>query len=128
MAKDKKVLLVLLAAVVALGVAVFMALPRRVPVENANSTLSALPDGAYTGSCENGLVLATVRVTVEQGAIAGIEILEHRNGMGQAGEAVLERVVLAQSLDVDAVAGATASSNTLLKAVENALNSEGETT
>lgn len=126
MKKGKKIGLVLLAVVVVLGAVVFFALPRRVPVENPNLDLAALPDGVYTGSCENGLVVATVRVTVANGAIAGMEILEHRNGMGKAGEAVLDQVAQIQSLDVDAVAGATVSSNTLLKAVENALQTEPE--
>ena len=67
------------------------------------------------------LVAAQVRVTVADGAIRRIEILHHENGRGKPAEAVLDRVIAAQSLRVDAVSGATSSSKVLLKAVENAL-------
>lgn len=121
MKKGKRVLLVLLAVLLVLGVAVFLALPRPVTVEEPNPDLSALADGQYTSSCENGFVAATVRVTVAGGAIEKVEILEHRNGLGAPAEGVADAVTAGQSLDVDAVAGATFSSKTILKAVENAL-------
>ena len=83
--------------------------------------LSKVPDGVYVGSQDAVLVAAEVRVTVADGAIRRIEILRHENGRGKPAEAVLDRVIAAQSLRVDAVSGATSSSKVLLKAVENAL-------
>lgn len=83
--------------------------------------LATVPDGAYVGSQDAVLVAAEVRVTVADGAIRRIEILRHENGRGKPAEAVLDRVIAAQSLRVDAVSGATSSSKVLLKAVENAL-------
>ena len=83
--------------------------------------LSKVPDGVYVGSQDAVLVAAEVRVTVEGGAIRRIEILRHENGRGKPAEGVLDRVMAAQSLRVDAVSGATSSSKVLLKALENAL-------
>ncbi len=49
------------------------------------------------------------------------EGLKHQNGQGSAGEAVVNKAALSDSLKVDTVAGATYSSKVLLKAMENAL-------
>ena len=87
--------------------------------------LSKVPDGVYVGSQDAVLVAAEVRVTVADGTIRRIEILRHENGRGKPAEGVLDRVVAAQSLRVDAVSGATSSSKVLLKAVENALRGAG---
>ena len=66
-------------------------------------------------------IRAKVAVTVQDGAITGIELLEHKNGRGEAAETVLEEIVSQQRIAVDAVSGATNSSIVLEKAVENAL-------
>lgn len=85
--------------------------------------LSDIPDGVYTGECDVHFIAARVEVTVQNGEIAGIRILEHKNERGQAAEAVIERIVSEQRICVDAVSGATNSSTVLKKAVENALKS-----
>lgn len=119
--KHKLVLLMVLATVAVLGVAVFLALPKPVAVSQPYPTLATVPDGSYTGSCDNGLVAATVQVTVAGHAITEIQILEHRTGTGKPAEVITGQVVAAQNLAVDKVAGATMSSATILKAIENAL-------
>lgn len=83
-----------------------------------------IPDGTYTGACDVGLVQAKVAVTVKQGRLEAIELLEHKNGKGAAAEVVPERVIAAQSLSVDTVSGATSSSKVILKAIENALTAQ----
>lgn len=115
------VLVVVLVAVLALGVVVFLNLPKPQQTCDGNLRLDTVADGVYTARVENGLVAVEVAVTVEGHAIKDIELLEHRNGMGQAAENILPEVVTQQSVEVDAVAGATLSSQTILKAVENAL-------
>lgn len=85
--------------------------------------LSDVPDGVYTGACDVNFIRAKVEVTVSNGEITDIRILEHKNERGQAAEAVVERIVSEQRIDVDAVSGATNSSTVLKKAVENALKS-----
>ena len=83
--------------------------------------LNAIPDGTYTGEYDVQFIRAKVAVTVQDGAITEIQLLEHKNGRGEAAETVLEEIVSQQRIAVDAVSGATNSSIVLEKAVENAL-------
>jgi len=81
-----------------------------------------VPDGVYEGSCDVGYIQARVQVTVQDGTMTSIDLLEHRNERGAAGEGVVERMLTAQTTDVDSVSGATNSSRVIRRAVENALN------
>ena len=83
--------------------------------------LAKIKDGTYTGSYRTFLVAAEVKVTVKDHRITGIELLKHENGRGAAAERIPSKVIEAQSLVVDTVAGATISSKVILKAIENAL-------
>lgn len=84
--------------------------------------LALIPDGRYAGSYDSSLVEATVAVEVAEGRMTRIDILKHDcSPIGKKAEKITDRVLSAQSLDVDAVSGATCSSLTLLKAMENAL-------
>ncbi|HHX95734.1 MAG TPA: FMN-binding protein [Clostridia bacterium] len=85
--------------------------------------LTNVKEGNYRGSHEGFPVSAEVRVTIKDHKITEIEIVRHDNGRGAAAEKITERVIEAQSLDVDAVSGATYSSKVILKAIENALTS-----
>lgn len=108
---------VLLAAVVAAN------LPKPLQASDSSFDLNALADGVYEGECDNGLVFVRVEVEVLNHAIANVRILEHRNGMGQAAESIVNSVTSRQSVEVDTVSGATFSSRTILNAIENALSS-----
>lgn len=88
--------------------------------------LSNVQDGEYIGECDNRAVKVTVAVRTENHRITDIQILRHNNGMGKKAEEITSRVIEAQSINIDAVSGATFSSNTILKAVENALEGAGE--
>ncbi len=66
-------------------------------------------------------IYAKVEVTVENGEIKSVNILEHRQERGKAAESVTDKIVDEQKIDVDAIAGATNSSTVIKKAVENAL-------
>ena len=95
--------------------------------EMAAVTLSGIsakgvPDGVYEGSCDVGYIEARVRVTVADGTMTSIDLLEHRNERGAAGEGVVNRMLDAQTTDVDSVSGATNSSRVIRRAVENAIN------
>lgn len=83
--------------------------------------LSLIEDGIYTGSYSEFPVLAEVEVTVKNHAITGIELVKHRHGRGVAAEVIPDRVVEAQTLQVDVVTGATYSSMVILLAIEDAL-------
>lgn len=83
--------------------------------------ISAVADGEYTGECNVGYIYAKVRITVRDGTITKIDLLEHRNERGKAGEGVIDEILCEQHTNVDAVSGATNSSKVIKKAVENAL-------
>ncbi len=83
--------------------------------------LSAVADGRWEGRAFILPVSVRVSVAVSGGKIQSIDLLKHFNGQGKPGEAVIGRVLAAQSVDVDAVAGATHSSLAILKAIADAL-------
>lgn len=89
-----------------------------------NLDISNIPDGVYVGEYDVDFVYAKVEVTVQNGAITNIDILEHKNGRGKSAEIVTGRIMEEQKIDVDAVSGATNSSTVIKKAVENALTGE----
>lgn len=86
--------------------------------------ITKIPDGTYVGECNVNFIYTKVEVTVQNGEIKNIDILEHKNERGEAAETVIDKIADEQKIDVDAVSGATNSSTVLKKAVENALASE----
>jgi uncharacterized protein with FMN-binding domain len=83
---------------------------------------TSIMDGVYEGTQDNAPVMAKVRVEVKDGRIDSIEVLKHTHGPNKGAEAIVGRVLAAQSLEVDAVSGATLSSKVVLKAIERALD------
>jgi uncharacterized protein with FMN-binding domain len=86
--------------------------------------LTVKPDGVYRGGYNlSGMpVKAVVDVTVQDKRLSFIKIIEHKcSPIGKKAEKIIDRIIERQSLDVDVVSGATASSKTILKAVEKAL-------
>lgn len=83
--------------------------------------LENVGDGVYTGEYSAPPVSVAVQVTVTNNKIVDIEILRHDNGLGSKAEKITDKIIGQQSLDVDAVSGATLSSVCILKAVENAV-------
>lgn len=86
--------------------------------------ISSVTDGVYIGEYDVNFVYAKVEVTVQNGIITNIDILEHKNGRGKPAEIVVDRIMEEQKIDVDTVSGATNSSIVIKKAVENALKRE----
>ena len=92
---------------------------------------AVLADGVYQGSAQGYKGTITVEVTVEQGAVTAVEVLEQSDTPNFYAYAatIPDTVVETQSLQVDAVTGATYSSAGLLNAIEDALSGavvEGE--
>ena len=83
--------------------------------------ISDISDGVYIGEYDVNFIYARVEVTVQNGEITNINILEHRHERGKAAEAITNRIVDEQKIDVDAISGATNSSTVIKKAVENTL-------
>ena len=90
--------------------------------------ISDIPDGVYVGEYDVDFIYAKVEVTVQNGEITNINILEHRHERGKTAEVITDSIVDEQKTDVDAISGATNSSTVIKKAVENALKSMKLTT
>lgn len=83
--------------------------------------LSGISDGTYTRDADNGLVKVSASVEVQNGRITDITLLKHDNLLGKPAEKIIDNIIAEQSLQVDAISSATYSSDTIRKAVENAL-------
>ena len=91
-----------------------------------NTTFSSVDvkqvkDGTYTGYYDMLLVNAYVKVTVSNGVITSLDLLEHRYNRIYNGSAVVNQILEKQSLVVNGVTGATYSSKSIIKATERAL-------
>ena len=81
---------------------------------------ASLADGTY----EDGNAMVRIAVTVKNGDITNIKILEHRGGGKKYHEMIeplAKEIIGKQSTRVDSVTGATVSSNALKEAVDEAL-------
>ena len=142
--------LVQLLPAVAAAAAVLFALPRTVPVltavperlavvmeqpveaacpEAEEEALPKLPyaDGVYVGSSRGYGGAVRVQVTMENGSITEVEILDASRETKQflrRAKRLLTTIVDAQSWEVDAVSEATYTSRGILSAVQNALTGE----
>ena len=88
---------------------------------------SKLTDGTYHGAYEGGMYKWRANecdVTVTDGKVTGIQLVGSKDpGSKNTQHQVLyDRVVQAQSLQVDTISGATLTSKAWLQAVENALH------
>jgi uncharacterized protein with FMN-binding domain len=128
MRKWIKVLLIISAVVIVLVAAgtIFMSSAEkklealaRTQVDDVD--LSAITDGTYEGRYSAFPIQVVVSVTVTDHRIAKIDLIKHFNGQGGAANVIPEKVVEAQSLQVDAISGATYSSKVILLAIRDAL-------
>lgn len=83
-------------------------------------SLSSLETGTRLATASSGEVAATVEVTVTGGSITTLRLVEGKNVDQGFADTIFTRVREKGSLDVDAVSGATASSNVLLQAIGKA--------
>ena len=123
MSKTKTpILLLLLALLLFMGCKELMEYKHRIAaIEIEDIDLHRVRDGEYTGECDAILVKAQVLVKVQQHRITEIQLVEHKHGRGAAAEVLPQRVVAQQSLKVDTITKATASSKVILEAIEQAL-------
>jgi uncharacterized protein with FMN-binding domain len=87
----------------------------------------AYTDGTYTGSGTGFRGETNVSVTVSEGSITDIEIVSYqddRQYFKRASSTIISEIISSQSTDVNAVSGATFSSNGIMEAVANALSVE----
>ncbi|MBQ9140585.1 MAG: FMN-binding protein [Lachnospiraceae bacterium] len=83
--------------------------------------ISMVADGTYEGHSEMGPVIVDVRVTVSNGELESVVLLNHQNGLGQSANSIVDAMVKSNTQDVDAISGATVSSEIIINAVNNAL-------
>lgn len=78
-------------------------------------------DGTYRGKSETELVKVDLEVVLSHGKIDDIKIIRHDCGRGQEAEAILDRIIEKNDIEVDAISGATLSSELIKDAVRKAL-------
>ena len=120
----RRLLIGALVAFVVLGALMFSLANRGVStlrgLEIDTAGFAEVPNGTYEGNYEYARWHYTVQIQIENGRAVNIEVI---SPSGDAlAEKVAEAVLLAQTLDIDRVSGATASTNAVLKALENALS------
>jgi uncharacterized protein with FMN-binding domain len=83
---------------------------------------SQLADGVYLGEYKAGRWTNQVQVTVEQQQVTDIQIVKDVSfARPDLTEQLIDDILAKQSLQVDAITGATVTINAYLKAIENAL-------
>ena len=91
---------------------------------SSSSGTIALADGTYTGSGTGFRGETTVSVVVKDGTITSIKVTDYSDDeqfFSRAETTVINEIIAGQTPDVDAVSGATYSSNGIMEAVANAL-------
>lgn len=83
--------------------------------------LSQIEDGTYYGEEKTTLVKAAVEVSIKDHEIQNITIKKHDNGLGQKAEKIVATMIKKNTYEVDAISGATISSQVIKGAVNDAL-------
>jgi uncharacterized protein with FMN-binding domain len=83
--------------------------------------IKGIPNGVYKGECNVNYIYAKVSVSVKDGVITDLKLMEHKNERGATAEKIVDDILDKQTVNVDAISGATNSSKVIKKAVENAL-------
>ena len=98
------------------------------PAQPEETNVQAMTAGEYEVSVKGYQDGMKVKVTLDANSIKAIEVLEHNDTAGVS-DAALEKmpglIIEEQSLTVDAVAGATMTSNGILEAVRTAIEEAG---
>jgi uncharacterized protein with FMN-binding domain len=89
--------------------------------------LSTANDGIFSATHKVLPIDVEVQVTVKNHRITDIFLVKHFNGQGSAAEVLPSQILKEQSLQVDAIAGATYSSKVIVKAIQTALLNAGAT-
>jgi len=90
-------------------------------LQNETINIKDIPNGTYNGHSELGPVIVDVQVTIKNGNIEKVEILNHQCGFGQKANQITDRIKNQNTYNVDAISGATVSSKVIMNAVNNAL-------
>ena len=90
-------------------------------IQNAEINMDNVNDGDFEGHSELGPVVVDVRVVVRNHKINNVELVRHDCGFGHKADVIVNRMVEQNTWNVDAVSGATISSEIIKNAVNKAL-------
>lgn len=128
--KRRKAIIILLSAILFFVIGVKIVISTLVADVNSisvsNPDIANIEDGMYVGEYSVTPVYVKVEVFVVDQKITNVKIIEHENGLGGKAEKIVDDIISKQSLEVDAVSGATVSSKCIIKAIENALQSKSK--
>lgn len=93
-------------------------------ISKVDESANTYKDGVYEGTGTGFGGEMKVRVTIREGKIAAIEILENKDGSSymEKASALIDTILSTQSTNVDTVSGASYSSAGIIQAVRNALS------
>lgn len=117
----KVTVIIILALIVVMMLYAFLGLKKTTNLKIENMALTQISDGTFTGSYNNFRFTNKVEVTVKDHRITNIHSIKAQDGREDINQELVDKILNLQQNDVDAVSGATASSNGFLKAVEAAL-------
>ena len=118
--------IIIFGVIIAIGIICCLALTASIKrsisqIENAEINMNNINDGVYSGHSELGPVVVDVNVEVENHKLIKVDLVRHDCGLGHPAEAITEKMVEQNTFDVDAVSGATVSSEIIKNAVNKAL-------
>jgi uncharacterized protein with FMN-binding domain len=127
----KKILIglgIFIGLIIVFGIAFFFRAQQMVKVIDSaviqDVDLTQIEDGVYVGEFGEFLVDVKLEVTVQDHQMTKIGIIEQRSGPGYEALETIDRIIEAQSPNVDVVSGATGSSKSIMLAVQKALTGE----
>ncbi len=93
-------------------------------ISKVDESANTYKDGVYEGTGTGFGGEMKVQVTIREGKIAAIEILENKDGSSymEKASALIDTILSTQSTNVDTVSGASYSSAGIIQAVRNALS------
>ena len=94
---------------------------RLAKIENEDIDMETVEDGIFEGHSELDPVKVDVKVLVENHKLIKVELLRHECGLGHPADVIVDKMVEQNTWDVDAVSGATVSSEIIKNAVNKAL-------
>lgn len=94
---------------------------RLAKIENEDIDMETVEDGIFEGHSELALVKVDVKVLVKNHKLIKVELLRHECGLGHPADVIVDKMVEQNTWDVDAVSGATVSSEIIKNAVNKAL-------
>ena len=90
-------------------------------IENEDIDMETVEDGIFEGHSELDPVKVDVKVLVKHHKLIKVELLRHECGLGHPADVIVDKMVEQNTWDVDAVSGATISSEIIKNAVNKAL-------